>query len=50
MCQTKNEASCSYVAQKVKMLTERKFRAEKCVGQDRHFQPMLIESECKTKI
>ena len=45
----KNEASCSYVAQKVKMLTERKFRAEKCVGQDRHFQPILTESECKKK-
>jgi len=31
------------------MLTERKLWTEKCGGQDRHFQPMLIESECKTK-
>ena len=45
----KNEASCSYVAQKVKMLTDRKLWAEKCVGQDRHFQLVLTESECKTK-
>jgi len=45
----KNEASCSYVAQKVKMLTDRKLWAERCVGQDRHFQPMLIESGWMTK-
>jgi len=45
----KNEVSCSYVAQKVKMLTDRKLWAEKCVGQDRNFQPMLIESQRKTK-
>jgi len=45
----KNEASGSYVAQKAKMLTDRKLWAKKCVGQDRHFRPMLIESECKTK-
>jgi len=31
------------------MLTKRKLWAEKCVGQDRRFQSMLIESECKTK-
>jgi len=42
----KNEVNCIYVAQK---LTERKFLAEKCVGYDRYFQPMLIESVCKTK-
>jgi len=48
-CHTKNEVSCSYIAQKVKMLTDRGFWAETCVGQDRHFQPMLVESECKTK-
>jgi len=45
----KNEASCSYVAQKVKMLIDRKLWIKKCIGQDRHFQPMLIESECKAK-
>jgi len=33
----KNEVSYSYVAQKVKMLAERKLWAKKCVGQDRHF-------------
>jgi len=31
------------------MLTARKLWAEKCVGQDRRFQPMLTESGCKTK-
>jgi len=46
MCNTKNEASCRYVAQKVKMLTDRKLWAEMCVGQDPHFQPILIEGEC----
>jgi len=45
----KNESSCSYVAQKVKMLTDRKLWAERCFGQDLYFQPMLIESEWKTK-
>ena len=33
----------------LKMLTERKLRVQKCIGRDRHFQPMLIESECNTK-
>jgi len=33
----------------VKMLTDRKLWAQKCVGQDRHFQPMPTESECNTK-
>ena len=33
----------------LKILTERKLWTERCVGQDRHFQPMLIESEWKTK-
>ena len=27
----------------------KKLWAEKCVGQDRHFQPKLTETECKTK-
>ena len=49
VCHTKNELSCSYVAQKVKLLTDTKLWAEKCIGQDRHFQSMLIESDCKTK-
>jgi len=49
VCHTKNEVNCSYVAQKAKMLTDTKFWAEKCVGQDWYFQPMLIENECKTK-
>jgi len=40
LCHKKNEASCSYVAQKVKMLTDRKLWGEKCIGQDQHFQPM----------
>ena len=31
------------------MLTDRKLWAEKYVGQDRDFQPMLIQSECKMK-
>jgi len=31
------------------MLNERKLWAEMCGGQDRHFQPMLIWSEGKTK-
>jgi len=31
------------------MLIERKLWAEKCIGQDQHLQPMLIESKCKTK-
>jgi len=33
----------------LKMLTERKLWAEKCGGHDGHLQPMLTESECKTK-
>jgi len=33
----------------LKMSTERKLWAKKCVGEDRHFQPMLNESVCKTK-
>jgi len=49
LCHTKNEASYRYVAQKVKMLTDRKLWAEKCVGQNQRLQPMLTESECKTK-
>jgi len=49
VCHTKNEASYSYVTQKVKMLTDRKLWAEKCVRQDQYLQPMLTESECKTK-
>jgi len=32
------------------MLTERKLWAEKCGGQDRQYQLMLIGSERKTKI
>jgi len=31
------------------MLTEGKLWAEKCGDQDRHLQPMLMESECKMK-
>jgi len=31
------------------MLTDTKLWAEKCAGQDWHFQPMLIASERKTK-
>ena len=49
MCLTKHEVSCSYIAQEVKILTERKLWAEKRVGIDQHLQLMLIESECKTK-
>jgi len=49
MCVIKKEVSCSHVAQKVKLLTDRKLWAKKYIGQDRHFNPMLIESECKTK-
>jgi len=49
VCHTKNEASCSCAVQKVKMLTDRKLWAKKCVGQDRQFQTVLIESQCKTK-
>jgi len=49
VCHTKNEVSCRYVAQKVKMLTDRKLWAERSVGQDRHSQPMLIATKCKTK-
>jgi len=45
----KKRGKLQYLAQKVKMLTDRKLWAEKCIGQDRHFQPMLIASECKTK-
>ena len=48
-CVIQKRGKLQYVAQKVKMLTDRKLWAEKCIGQDRHFQPMLIESECKTK-
>jgi len=33
----------------VRCSESRKLWAEKCVGQDRHFQPMLIESERKMK-
>jgi len=49
MCLTIYEVCCSYVAQKVKILTERKMWAEKRVGIDQHLQLMLVESECKTK-
>jgi len=48
VCHIKNEVSCSYVAQKVNV-DKLKMWTKKCIGQDRHFQPMLIESECKTK-
>jgi len=33
----------------VKMLTKRKALAERCVGQDRHFLPVHIQSDCKRK-
>jgi len=34
----------------LKTLTEKMLWAEKCVDEDRRFQPMPAESECKTKI
>jgi len=49
LCVIPKEVSCSYITQKVKMLNDRKLCAKKRVGQDWHFQPMLIESRYKTK-
>jgi len=42
----KNEVNCSYVAENFDW---KKIVAEKFIGQDRYFQPMLIGSESKTK-
>jgi len=49
LCVIQKEVSCSYITQKVKMLSDRKLWAKKCVGQDWHSQPMLTESQYKTK-
>jgi len=49
LCVIQKRGKLQLLCSKTKMLTDRKLRVKKYVGQDRNFQPMLIESECKTK-
>jgi len=44
VCHTKNEVSCSYIAQKVKMLTDRKFWAESVLAKTDIFSRCLLRA------
>jgi len=46
----KNEVSCSYVAQKVKMLTERKLWPKSLLAKTRIFSPCLLRESARRKI
>jgi len=50
LCVIQKRGKLQLLCSKTKMLTDRKLRVEKYVGQDRNFQPCLLRASARRKI